>query len=63
MLDKLYNILASFEKAIRDFSRSTYVTLSYIIPIIINLINSLKSFNEDFNNETVIFDLKETLTN
>ncbi len=45
------NILAPFEKAIRDFSGSTYIILSYLVPIITNLTNSLESFNEDFNNE------------
>ena len=63
LLDELCNILAPFEKATRDFSESTYVTLSHLVPIITNLTNSLESFNEDFNNETVISDLEETLTN
>src|SRR6266508_1817300 len=63
LLDELCNILAPFEKATRDFSESTYVTLSHLVLIITNLTNSLESFNEDFNNETVISDLEETLTN
>jgi len=59
----LYNILIPFKKVTRDFSRNTYITLSYIILIIINLTNFLESFNKDFNNEIIIFNLKKTLTN
>jgi hAT family C-terminal dimerisation region len=61
LLDELCNILAPFEKATQDFSGNTYVTLSQMIPIITNLINSLgtssDSDEEDFND-----DLEENLT-
>ncbi len=63
LLDELCNILASFEKATRDFSGSTYVTLSQIIPIITNLTNSLESFNEDCDDRTIISDSEEISTN
>ena len=57
LLDELCNILAPFEKATRDFSGNTYVTLSQIVPIITNLINSLDiSSNldeEDINDEII----------
>jgi hAT family C-terminal dimerisation region len=53
LLDELCNILAPFEKATRDFSGNTYVTLSQMMPIITNLTNSLKPCNnlyeEDFD--------------
>ena len=45
LLDELCNILVPFEKATRDFSGNTYVTLSQIFPIITSLTNSLKSPN------------------
>ena len=45
LLDELCNILAPFEKATRDFSGNTYVTLSKIVPIITNLTSSLESSN------------------
>lgn len=45
LLDELCNILAPFEKATRDFSGSTYVTLSKIVPIITNLTSSLELSN------------------
>lgn len=45
LLDELCNILAPFEKATRDFSGSTYVTLSKIVPIITNLTSSLEPSN------------------
>ena len=62
LLDELCNILAPFEKATRDFSGNTYVTLSQIFPIITSLTNSLKSPSnsdeeiDDSDNETIISD-------
>lgn len=50
LLDELCNILAPFEKATRDLSGNTYVTLSQMVPIITNLTNSLElicDLNED----------------
>ncbi|PKC53784.1 hypothetical protein RhiirA1_430051, partial [Rhizophagus irregularis] len=41
LLDELCNILSPFEKATRDFSGNTYVTLSQVVPIITRLTNSL----------------------
>jgi len=46
LLDELCNILAPFEKATRDFSGNTYVTLSKMVPIITNLTNSLESSSD-----------------
>ena len=63
LLDELCNILAPFEKATRDLSESTYVTLSQIVPIITNLTNSLESFDENYDDRTVISDSEEILTN
>ena len=67
LLDKLCNILAPFEKATWDFSGNTYIMLSQMIPIITNLINSLESFNniyeEDFDDDRIIIsDSEEILT-
>ena len=57
LLDELCNILAPFEKATRDFSGNTYVTLSQMIPIITNLTNFLEPSNnwyeEDFDDEAI----------
>jgi hypothetical protein len=69
LLDELCNILAPFEKATRDFSGNTYVTLSQMFPIITNLTNSLKSLDnsheeyEDSDDNTIISDTEESLTN
>ncbi|GET52921.1 zinc finger BED domain-containing protein 1-like [Rhizophagus irregularis DAOM 181602=DAOM 197198] len=41
LLDELCNILSPFEKATRDLSGNTYVTLSQVVPIITRLTNSL----------------------
>ena len=55
LLDELCNILAPFEKATRDFSGNTYVTLNQMVLIITNLMNSLSSsdnleeYEEDFD--------------
>jgi hypothetical protein len=46
LLDELCNILAPFEKATRDFSGSSYVTLSKMVPIITNLTSSLEPSND-----------------
>ena len=65
LLDELCNILAPFEKATRDFSGNTYVTLSQMFPIITNLMDSLKSpgnSNDDSDDETIISDSEESLT-
>jgi hypothetical protein len=51
LLDELCNVLASFEKATRDLSGNTYVTLSKIVPIITSLTNSLKPPNNDLTAE------------
>jgi hypothetical protein len=51
LLDELCNILAPFEKATRDFSGNTYVTLSQMFPIITNLTNSLEPFDNDLHEE------------
>jgi hypothetical protein len=68
LLDELCNILAPFEKATRDFSGGTYVTLSQIVPIITNLTNSLNpldSLHEEYeevsDNETIVSDSEESL--
>lgn len=73
LLDELCNILAPFEKATRDFSGNTYVTLSQMFPIITNLTNSLKSpddpndldgeFEESDDNKTIASDSEESLIN
>ena len=72
LLDELCNILAPFEKATRDFSGNTYVTLSQMFPIITNLTNSLKppddlsnsdgEFEESDDNKTITSDSEESLT-
>src|SRR5215212_9092204 len=72
LLDELCNILAPFEKATQDFSGNTYVTLSQMFPIIINLTNSLKppddlsnsdgEFEESDDNKTITSDSEESLT-
>jgi len=68
LLDELCNILAPFEKATRDFSGNTYVTLSQMFPIITNLTNSLKPFddsNEEFedpDDKTITSDSEESIT-
>ena len=65
LLDELCNILAPFEKATRDFSGNTYVTLSQMFPIITNLTNSLKSSGdeyEDSDDKTITSDSDESLT-
>ena len=71
LLDELCNILAPFEKATRDFSGSTYVTLSQMFPIITNLTNSLKltddsdSTDNEFeepDDRTITSDSEESLT-
>jgi hypothetical protein len=63
LLDELCNILAPFEKVTHDFSGSTYVTLSQIVPLVTNLTNSLNplddsndSYEENFDNETITSD-------
>lgn len=65
LLDELCNILAPFEKATRDLSGNTYVTLSQMVPIITNLTNSLEptnsSYEENLDNEAI--DEEEILTN
>ncbi|CAB4484443.1 unnamed protein product [Rhizophagus irregularis] len=69
LLDELCNILAPFEKATRDFSGSTYITLSQMFPIITNLTNSLKPVDnlheeyEEPDDNTIISDTEENLTN
>jgi hypothetical protein len=75
LLDELCNILAPFEKATWNFSGNTYVTLSQMIPIIINLTNSLKPSDdlqlsgdlhkeyEDSDDTTIASDLDESLIN
>jgi len=70
LLDELCNILAPFEKATRDFSGNTYVTLSQIIPIITSLINSLELsddsnnlYEEEYDDETITSDSEESLIN
>ena len=68
LLDELCNVLAPFEKATRDFSGNTYVTLSQMFPIIANLTNSLKPLDnshkyEDSDDNTVIFDSEKSLAN
>lgn len=69
LLDELCNILAPFEKATRDFSGSTYITLSQMFPIITNLTNSLKPVDnlheeyEDSDDNTISSDTEEILTN
>ena len=69
LLDELCNILALFEKATRDFSGNTYITLSQMFPIITNLTNSLKPANnlhenyEDSDDNTITSDTEENLTN
>ena len=64
LLDELCNILAPFEKATRDLSGNTYVTLSQIVPIITNLKNSLEPSNlyED-SDDIITSDSEETSTN
>ncbi|GES83895.1 zinc finger BED domain-containing protein 1-like [Rhizophagus clarus] len=65
LLDELCNILAPFEKATRDFSGNTYVTLSQMFPIITNLTNSLKPSDnsyevlEDSDDNTINSDIVE----
>lgn len=64
--------MAPFEKATRDFSGNTYVTLSQMFPIIANLTNSLKppdnlsnsdgEFEEFDDNKTITSDSEESLT-
>src|SRR5439155_21325877 len=68
LLDELYNILVSFEKATRDFSENTYVTLSKIVLIITNLTSFLESSNnlheENYNgdnDETISSDNSENI--
>ena len=67
LLDELCNILAPFEKATRDFSGNTYVTLSQMIPIITSLTNSLELssnwYEEDFDDRTIDSDSEENVTN
>jgi hypothetical protein len=69
LLDELCNILAPFEKATRDFSGSTYATLSQMFPIITNLTNSLEPLNdrheeyEGPDDETISSDSEESLSN
>lgn len=70
LLDELCNILAPFEKATRDLSGGTYITLSQMFPIIINLANSLRPLNDSSeeneelsDNETIISDLEENIDN
>lgn len=69
LLDELCNILAPFEKATRDFSGNTYVTLSQMFPIITNLTKSLKPSDnsneeyEDSDDNTVISDTAEESSN
>lgn len=61
--------MAPFEKAIRDFSGNTYVTLSQMFPIITNLTNSLKpqdnlyEENNDSDDNTISSDSEEILIN
>ena len=64
LLDELCNILAPFEKATRDLSGNTYVTLSQIVSIITNLKNSLEPTNlyED-SDDIITSDSEETSTN
>ncbi|GBC05973.1 hypothetical protein RclHR1_06530013 [Rhizophagus clarus] len=65
LLDELCNILALFEKATRDFSGNTYVTLSQMFLIITDLTNSLKPSDnsyevlEDSDNNTINSDIVE----
>ncbi|GET01416.1 zinc finger BED domain-containing protein 1-like [Rhizophagus clarus] len=65
LLDELCNILTPFEKATRDFSGNTYVTLSQMFPIITDLTNSLKPSDnsyevlEDSDNNTINSDIVE----
>ncbi|GES86543.1 zinc finger BED domain-containing protein 1-like [Rhizophagus clarus] len=65
LLDELCNILAPFEKATRDFSGNTYVTLSQMFPIITDLTNSLKPSDnsyevlEDSDDNTINSDIVE----
>jgi hypothetical protein len=66
LLDELCNILSPFEKATRDLSGNTYVTLSQVVPIITRLTNSLNPsgnlYEEDSDNS--FNDLEEeNLTN
>ena len=68
LLDELCNILAPFEKATRDFSGGTYVTLSQMVPIITNLTNSLnpldilhEEYEEVSDNKTIVSDSEESL--
>ena len=69
LLDELCNVLAPFEKATRDFSGNTYVTLSQMFPIITSLTNSLKPSDdsseeyEDSDDNTVISDTVEESSN
>ena len=72
MLDELCNILAPFEKATQDFSGNTYITLSQMFPIIVNLTNSLKpsesddlheEYNDSDDNNTITSDSEGSLTN
>ena len=69
LLDELCNVLAPFEKATRDFSGNTYVTLSQMFPIITSLTNSLKPSDdsseeyEDSDDNTVIYDTVEESSN
>jgi hypothetical protein len=68
LLDELCNILAPFEKATRDFSGNTYITLSQMFPIITNLTNSLKPSDDlyeecdDSDNNTIVSDSEKSLT-
>lgn len=61
--------MAPFEKATRDFSGNTYVTLSQMFPIITNLTNSLKpqdnlyEENNDSDDNTISSDSEEILIN
>ncbi|CAB4404794.1 unnamed protein product [Rhizophagus irregularis] len=60
---------STIRKATRDFSGSTYITLSQMFPIITNLTNSLKPIdnlheeNEDSDNNTITSDTEENITN
>lgn len=73
LLDELCNILAPFEKATRDLSGGTYITLSQMFPIIMDLANSLKPLNDSSeeneeneeisDNDTIISDSEESIDN
>jgi hypothetical protein len=66
LLDELCNILAPFEKATRDFSGNSYVTLSQMVPSITDLTNSLEKSNnwhEENFDEAINSDLEENSSN